>query len=156
MFIGIDPGTTHSGYAVVDENYNIVKSDKVINEGENSIISLLTDAKSTDIILIESIQSYGMSVGREIFETCFWIGEFRRFAKDRGMGYYLYPRPEYTRAVCGVGKVNDSVLWQSLKLRFGGDRKGEPMHLLKGDSDKRSAFALCAYHLDKLSFQKGK
>lgn len=58
VFIGIDPGTTHSGYAVVDSNYSIIKSDKVINEGaENSIISLLTDAKSTDIILIESIQS---------------------------------------------------------------------------------------------------
>lgn len=57
VYIGIDPGTTHSGYAVVDENYNIIKSDKVINESENSIISLLTDAKSSDILLIESMQS---------------------------------------------------------------------------------------------------
>jgi hypothetical protein len=36
--------------------------------------------------------------------------------------------------------------------RFGGDKKGEPLHLLKGNSDKRSAFAIAVYHADKRKF----
>ena len=33
-----------------------------------------------------------------------------------------------------------------------GSIKGEPMKLLRGNSDKRSAFAVAAYHLDMLKY----
>ena len=36
----------------------------------------------------------------------------------------------------------------ALLTRFGGDKKGEPLELLKGSTDKRSAFAVAVYHLD--------
>ena len=92
-----------------------------------------------------------MAVGRSVFDTCFFIGELIRTCKDAGIPFTLYPRPEYTRRICGVGKVNDAVLRQALLLRFGGDRKGEPLFALKGCTDKRSAFAVAVYHLDVTS-----
>jgi hypothetical protein len=47
-------------------------------------------------------------------------------------------------------KVKDSLIRQALLTRFGNDKKGGPLHLLKGNSDKRSAYAIAVYHADKM------
>jgi hypothetical protein len=41
-------------------------------------------------------------------------------------------------------------LWKCLKSRFGEEVKGGPLHLLVGNTDKRSAFAVAVYKLDIL------
>jgi Holliday junction resolvasome RuvABC endonuclease subunit len=142
--VGVDPGPVESAYAIVTEGQQVLRADKVGNE---SLIERIRQDPPAHVA-IESIQSYGMAVGRSVFDTCFFIGELIRTCKDAGIPFTLYPRPEYTRRICGVGKVNDAVLRQALLLRFGGDRKGEPLAALKGNSDKRSAFAVAIYHLD--------
>jgi Holliday junction resolvasome RuvABC endonuclease subunit len=142
--LGIDPGPAESAYALVTEEQRVLGAGKV---GNDSLIERIRQAPPAHIA-VESIQSYGMAVGRSVFDTCFFIGELIRTCKDAGIPFTLYPRPEYTRRICGVGKVNDAVLRQALLLRFGGDRKGEPLFLLKGCTDKRSAFAVAVYHLD--------
>jgi len=147
--MGVDPGTTETGYVVIDEGYAILEAGKIPNEELIAIIK--NDLPSPDYVALESIGSYGMAVGREVFQTCFFIGEVIRTCKDSGTPFTLYARQEYTRRICGVGKINDAVLRQALLLRFGGDRKGEPLHLLRGNSDKRSAFAVAVYHLDVLN-----
>lgn len=146
MILGIDPGPAQSALCYVARGYEVKTADKVDND------VLIRDFLKIDPIIrqvaIESIQSYGMAVGREVFDTCFMIGRLIQVCRDRGIPYALYPRPEYARRICGVGKVNDSVLRQALLLRFGGDKKGEPLYALKGCTDKRSAFAVAAYHID--------
>lgn len=144
MIVGIDPGPSESAYCQI-EGYDIKRAGKVDNE---FLIDLLYGLNPSHVA-IESIQSYGMPVGREVFDTCYQIGRIIQKCVDGGIPYSLYPRPEYVRAICGVSKVSDSILRQSLLLRFGGDKKGEALHLLKGASDKRSAFAVAVYHLDK-------
>lgn len=145
MVLGIDPGTTETGYCLIDDNYNIHTAGKLPN-GE--FLTLIGQMQASHIAC-ESIQSYGMAVGREVFETAYFIGEIRCISRLMGIPFDLYPRPEYAKSICGVSKINDSVLRQSLLLRFGGDKKGEPLFLLKGASDKRSAFAVAVYHMDK-------
>ena len=76
------------------------------------------------------------------------IGRLQQRIHALGGTFALIPRPEYTRRICGVGKVNDAILRQALLLRFGGDKRGEPLNLLKGCTDKRSAFAVAVYKLD--------
>jgi len=144
--IGIDPGSAETAYTIIDHDYNILASDKL----PNSMLMVLLTQMEVSEVAIESIQSYGMAVGREVFDTCFMIGRLQQKLEDMGKPVTLYPRPEYTRRLCGVGKVNDAILRQALLLRFGGDKKGEPLFLLKGASDKRSAFAVAVYHLDKI------
>lgn len=144
--LGVDPGTVETAYCLIDSDYKIVLADKVVNE---SFISCCIQSGNMVHLTIESMQSYGMSVGREVFETAYQIGRIIQRAKDCGLSYTLYPRPEYAKAICGTQKISDSILRQSLLLRFGGDKKGEPLFQLKGNSDKRSAFAIAAYHLDK-------
>lgn len=143
--LGIDPGPTESAYCLIDDSYQIVAADKIKNENLLNVM----DAMQLVHVAIESIQSYGMPVGREVFDTCYMIGRIIQRCDDTCVPYTLIPRPEYTRRICGVGKVTDAILRQALLLRFGGDKKGEPLFQLKGASDKRSAFAVAAYHLDK-------
>jgi hypothetical protein len=150
MIIGIDPGSTETAYCRIDNQYHILEAQKFPNE---EVAKMLKRCTSNHHVAIESIQSYGMPVGREIFETCFWIGEYVRICKDMCLEYLLIPRPEYTRRICGVGKINDTVLRQALLLRFGGDKKEEPLNSLKGSTDKRSAFAVAVYLLDTLRWK---
>jgi len=148
--LGIDPGSAETAYTIIDGDYNILASDKL----PNAMLMVLLPQMEVSQVAIESIQSYGMAVGREVFDTCFMIGRLQQKLEDMGKPVTLYPRPEYTRRLCGVGKVNDAVLRQALLLRFGGDKKGEPLSLLKGASDKRSAFAVAVYHLDGMPLRR--
>lgn len=144
--LGLDPGPVETAFCLVDQNYRIHSAGKLLNVDMRAHIRDL----SFSVAAIESIQSYGMTVGREVFETCFEIGKLMQLIEGIGGKVTLIPRQEYARRICGVGKVTDAVLRQALLLRFGGDRKGEPLHMLKGNSDKRSAFAVAVYRLDLL------
>lgn len=151
LVLGIDPGSTESAYCLVDHGFRITEAEKVPNP---RLTAMLWTWRGLDVA-VESIQSYGMVVGRSVFDTCFMIGRVQEICSTLRMPCTLYPRPEYTRRICGVGKVNDAVLRQALLLRFGGDKKGEPLFALKGCTDKRSAFAVAAYHIDITAHERG-
>jgi hypothetical protein len=97
-----------------------------------------------------------MPVGREVFETAYEIGRLMQWFDQFSIRYSLYPRQEYAHSICGTGKISDSILRQALLLRFGGDKKDEPLHQLKGSSDLRSAYAVAVYHLDKKKWEGAK
>ena len=149
--LGIDPGPVESAFALVSPGQEVLRAGKEPNE------KLLADLKADPPahVSVESIQSYGAPVGRSTFETCYTIGRILQVCADLGIPCDLYPRPEYTRRICGVGKISDAVLRQALLLRFGGDKKGEPLHALKGNSDKRSAFAVAVFHIDAMDSRVG-
>lgn len=145
--LGIDPGSTESAFCLINQKYEIIEAGKL----PNAEVRRFVRTKPFGIAAIESIQSYGMAVGREVFDTCYEIGRLMQLIDAIGGKFTLIPRPEYTRRLCGVQKVNDAILRQALLLRFGGDRKGEPLYMLKGNSDKRSAFAVAVYKLDLMT-----
>ena len=150
--IGIDPGNEETAYAVMAEDYTVIEADKQNNAQFLDFTLPALIRSGIDTVIIEGIQSYGMAVGKTVFETCYIVGECRRVAKLEGAEVRIYARPEYARALVGGMKVKDSTVRQALMTRFGGDKKGEPLYLLKGNSDKRSAFAIAVYHADKRKF----
>lgn len=68
----IDPGNAQSAFVVVDENYTIYYKEK----NENQAVLEWMQGFHPDKVVIEKIASYGMAVGREVFDTCIWIGRF--------------------------------------------------------------------------------
>ena len=72
-----DPGTTHSGYVVVEhdgrEITRVLSRGKLPNE---ELLRQLPYNVGRSEIVVEMVASYGMAVGREVFETCVWIGRF--------------------------------------------------------------------------------
>src|SRR5689334_10398254 len=70
-----------------------------------------------DLVAIEMIASYGMAVGREVFETCRWIGAFAEAC--RAPVQYVYRR-EVKLHLCGAPRAKDPNVRTALLDRWGG------------------------------------
>lgn len=74
------------------------------------------------------IASYGMPVGKEVFDTCVWIGKFAEASKLKEE--YIYRKDEKMN-ICHSMKAKDSNIRQALIDRFGvvGTKKAPRMVL---------------------------
>jgi len=108
MVMAIDPGTTESGWMRFCNNH-------VIDSGvcENSEIIDLIDGGGFDDLAIEMIASYGMAVGREVFETCVWIGRFVQAFRDPDAVKLIYRR-DVKLHLCGTSKAKDPNVRQAV------------------------------------------
>ncbi|NUR82195.1 MAG: hypothetical protein HOQ21_17425, partial [Dermatophilaceae bacterium] len=121
--LAIDPGNVESGYALIDADTRApIKVDKVHNrdllemlEDNEFELSLIYDRGA-----IEMIASYGMAVGKEVFETCVWIGRFQQAAE---IGMRLVYRCDVKLHHCHSAKAKDANIAQALIDRFA---SGEP------------------------------
>ncbi len=72
----IDPGNVQSAYCVIDAaTLKPLLFDKLPN---GDMYRLIRDENfaEDDRAVIEMIESFGMPVGKDVFETAFWIGRF--------------------------------------------------------------------------------
>jgi hypothetical protein len=67
---------------------------------------------------IEMIQGQGMPVGREVFETCLWIGRFIQAYPGSDNDYTLLYRGTIKDVLCGSRKAKDSNIRQALLDRY--------------------------------------
>jgi hypothetical protein len=120
MILSIDPGNIESAYVVLDENLKPVEFGKFVNENVRQELRRYLNKYHHEIhIAIEMIASYGMSVGKEVFETCIWIGRFTEMVETFNMNtHYIYRKDEKIN-LCGTMKAKDSNIIQALKDRFG-------------------------------------
>lgn len=113
MIIAIDPGNIKSAYCVLREDYSIVEFGKVTNE--ELLEHIRTRGFKYNPLVIEMIASYGMAVGKEVFETCVWIG---RFIECYGGRYELVYRKDEKMNLCGSMRAKDSNIRMALIDRF--------------------------------------
>jgi hypothetical protein len=115
LILAIDPGTTESGWVVFEDG-------AVSNSGVTANADLLgwlgdrIDACWADNgaeLAIEMIASYGMPVGREVFETCLWIGRFIQAWHDPEAVKLVY-RKDVKLHLCGTSKAKDPNVRQAL------------------------------------------
>lgn len=155
ILIAIDPGSTESAYVELDEKYNIYEFDKV----ENNVLLEQLKNKSYDAFVIENIASYGMAVGREVFDTCIWIGRFWQAATAKTKDY-IYRKDEKTN-LCGTMKAKDSNIRVALIDRFatfdfknGKGTKKDPDTFYGFKADIWAAMAIGVTYLDKKAGEK--
>ena len=78
--IAIDPGNIESAYCVIDsKTYKPLEFNKIKNE-TLEVGFWNQNQYKIDKLVIEMIASYGMAVGKEVFDTCVWIGRFIELA----------------------------------------------------------------------------
>lgn len=121
QILAIDPGPVQSAWCLYGAGG--LRAGVLLN-GELRA-SLLDGGFGGDRLAVEMIQSYGMSVGAEVFDTCVWIGRF--VEAWGGRDYELVPRLRVKSHLCRDSRAKDANIRQALIDRFGGPAA------LKGD-----------------------
>lgn len=124
MILAIDPGNRESGFVLLNStNLFPVRHGKMEN---NALVDYLDDyirQYSVTDLAIEMVESYGMPVGREVFDTVRWIGRFEeRYGQQIPYVRLIY-RHEEKISICHSAKANDAAIRQALVDRFA---PGEP------------------------------
>ena len=124
--MAIDPGTTESGWVEVEHDGKTII--RVLDKGKSrneEILRRLYYMVGTHDIAIEMVASYGMPVGREVFETCVWIGRFLQAAAilPGHTAEHLVYRMEEKSRICHSGKANDSTIRHALVDMFAPGQK---------------------------------
>lgn len=115
--IAIDPGNTESAYVVYCANeHSILAKGKVPNEQMAEILGAAVFAGH--VVAIEMIASYGMPVGKDVFETCLFIGRLVQICKDRNCEPFLIFRRSVKMHLCNSVRANDGNIRQALIDRF--------------------------------------
>ena len=145
MILAIDPGNIESGYVFLDDNLKPVEHGKITNEEllekiqsdyflwreehyKDQFMNREEIIKNEIHIAIEMIASYGMPVGKEVFDTCVWIGKFKQALIDGGYVdkdneiQYIYRKDEKMN-LCHSMKANDATIKQALVDRFAPGQK---------------------------------
>lgn len=115
--LAIDPGNRESGYAVINmPEFELIEFGKVENESLLAKLILLQQNHSFDVVAIEMVGCYGMAVGKDVFETCVWIGRFRQQLFGESITY-IYRKDE-KMTLCNSMKAKDSNIRQALINRY--------------------------------------
>ena len=130
--LALDPGNTQTGYAVLEmPEFRLIKFGKADNTSLLTLVANSDILYDVDAVAIEMVASYGMAVGREVFETCVWIGRFHQ-ASDHPNTHYVY-RKEEKEILCGSLRAKDANIRQALidryarhDLKHGKGTKGNP------------------------------
>jgi hypothetical protein len=114
VILSIDPGCIESAYVLMDsKDLKPIEIGKIDNE---LLLGKIIYELKFDDLAIEMIASYGMAVGKEVFETVFWIGRFWE-AACKCKKTKIYRKDEKVN-LCGSMKAKDSNITQSLIDRF--------------------------------------
>lgn len=116
--LALDPGTDVTGWAVLSHGV-IVDSGVLPNADVLAALSFdggSREWQDAEVLAVEMIASYGMPVGREVFETCVWIG---RFIEAWGYAHRLIYRRDVKLHLCGSARAKDANIRQALLDKLG-------------------------------------
>lgn len=114
IIFAIDPGNTESGYALIQmPEFQLLDFGKMDNEFLIRDLPFYTG--QADSFAIEMVASYGLPVGKDVFETCVWIGRFIQWA---GTKHHFVYRSDEKMCLCGSQKAKDSNIRQALIDRY--------------------------------------
>ena len=145
----IDPGPEKSAYVIWD-GARITEKEIIPNRIVLGEIANFRYRSGKDILAIEKVCSYGMTVGDSVFETVYWSGRFAQIWNKDGF-LRRVPRMDVKMHICHNSRAKDSNIIQALKDRFepGLLPRQRPKGLLKGlKADLWQAFALAVYWMD--------
>jgi hypothetical protein len=146
MIIALDPGTRETGCILLD-GYSPIYADVMPNA--NVIPWLQTFGRATSLAC-EWVQSYGMPVGAEVFDTVRWIGRFQQAWHSPDAVQFI-TRKTVCLHICNSPRANDATIRQALLDRYGGKAavgnkaSPGPLYRVKSHAWQALAVGLTAY-----------
>lgn len=137
--LALDPGTVETGWCL----FNAGRAyDSGVKPNREMLDLVHRYGPLYDTLAIEMVASYGMPVGREVFETVRWIGRFQQAWRDPEAVRLIYRR-DVKMHLCGSMKAKDANVWQALIDKLGPvGTKACPGPLYGVKSHARSALAV--------------
>lgn len=111
--LAIDPGSEKSAWVIW--NGERVTECGIVDNHE--LLSILMEQPHTIGFVCERIACYGMPVGEDVFQTCFWIGRFIQAIDPLKME--LLPRTKIKAHLCGSTRAKDPNVRQALIDKIG-------------------------------------
>jgi hypothetical protein len=165
MILAIDPGNTESGFALIDPTTcRPIEAGKIPNEQLLDHLHQWLFYGPEDYVTsvaIEMVESYGMPVGKTVFETCVWIGRFAQVvdslthSRPFEVPCDLVYRKNVKLHLCGTSKAKDANITQALIDRFasgqpnrGKGTKADPGWFYGFKADIWQAYALAVLTAD--------
>ena len=113
IILAIDPGSAQSAFVV----YNS-ETKEILDKGieENNHLNHGRSIQICDFLAIEMIASYGMPVGKTVFETCVWIGRF--IEAWGGENWKKIYRIDVKMHLCKSTRAKDSNIRQAIIDRY--------------------------------------
>lgn len=152
LVVGCDPGTNESALVSFDgsaiQGATIQPNDQIVKlwrELSGRMVNL-----NPATLVIEEFESYGMAVGREVFRTIRWAGNFEALWYP-GKVVFM-PRRTVKQHICHTARATDANIRTELIDRFGGSKaigtKKEPGPLYGVKSHCWAALALAVAYYD--------
>lgn len=136
--LAVDPGQSVSAYVMLSKNGILTHGFK-----KNESVKKVVETASYRLLAIEMIASYGMRVGKSVFETCVFIGELKAQAESRGLPVRLMFRKDVKKFVCGTHIAKDRDVRKAMVERYGsGGSKSAPGETFGITQDVWQALAL--------------
>lgn len=110
IVLALDPGTTETGWVLFD---GVKVEDSGVMLNTELLESLSKMPNNGQDLAIEMIASYGMPVGREVFETCVWIGRFQQAWHTPDAVRLIY-RKDVKLHLCGTPRAKDPNVRQAI------------------------------------------
>lgn len=116
--LAIDAGNIYSGYVVIGEDLKPLEFGKIENE---VLLEKIHSGEFDDCdhVALEMIASYGMAVGKTVFDTCVWVGIFTEALRGKHI-QYIYRKDEKMN-LCYNNSAKDANIIQALIDRFAPD-----------------------------------
>jgi hypothetical protein len=123
MILAVDPGNEQSAYVMYDSFTQLPADFGIVDNAD-----LLDEIWSSeaDLLAVEMVASYGMAVGRHVFETCVWIGRIVQHWLDKPVmdtPFRFVYRKDVKMHLCGQTKAKDSNIRQAIMDRYGSTRQ---------------------------------
>ena len=154
--LAIDPGTHQSAWVVFTrtgepDDFGIDDNEMVLNH-----VASFAHAEgnwqgpTAPVVVIEKVESFGMAVGAEVFETVRWAGRFEQAAQPAPV--VRIGRKAVKVSLCGSMKAKDPNIRAACIDRFGGSDAIKRGGVLHGVSkDVWAALACGLTYLDSLA-----
>lgn len=154
MILAIDPGNIDSAYCLMDEQFFPHEKDKVPNAQLLDYIQ--KNAKYIQHIAVEMIASYGMAVGKDVFDTCTMVGRIEQLADMLSIPSSRVFRMEEKEMICHDSRAGDANIKRALIDRFakhdlkrGKGTKKNPDWFYGFADDMWAAYAVGLVYLEK-------
>lgn len=118
IVLAIDPGPVESGWCYLDTD-----TMRPLSHGKDSNVDVLeltrlAGERKADMVVIEQVESYGMPVGKEVFDTVLWCGRFYEALACRGTTPRMIGRTKVKLHFCHSVQAGDASIRHALIDRF--------------------------------------